>query len=66
MLKKKKKKHLAEAKVTLHVESTSIVYGGWSLATTSIPTDNQLALLAQAVGTWVTPQFTRQVNIVCS
>jgi hypothetical protein len=43
--------HLAEVKVTLCVESTSVTYGGWSLATTSIPTDNELVLLAQAVGT---------------
>jgi hypothetical protein len=56
--------HLVEAKVTLCVKSTSIAYGGWSLATTSVPSDNKLVLLAQAVGTWVMPQFTRQVNIV--
>jgi hypothetical protein len=58
-------RHLVEAKVALHVESTSMAYGRWSLATTSIPTDNELMLLAQAVGTRVTPQFTRQVNVVC-
>jgi hypothetical protein len=57
--------HLAEAKVALHVESTFVAYGGWSLATTSVPTDNKLVLLAQAVGTRVMPQFTRKVNVVC-
>jgi hypothetical protein len=44
-------RHLVEVKVTLCVESTSIAYGGWSLATTSIPTNSKLMLLAQAVGT---------------
>jgi hypothetical protein len=58
--------HLVEVKVALHVESTSVAYGGWSLATTSVPTDNKLVLLAQAVGTRVTPQFTGQVNVVLS
>jgi hypothetical protein len=42
-----------------------VAYGGWSLATTNIPTDNKLALLAQGVGMQVMPQFTRQVNVVC-
>jgi hypothetical protein len=56
--------HLAEAKVTLRVESTSVAYGGWSLATTNVPTNNELTLLAQAVGMHVTPQFTGQVNVV--
>jgi hypothetical protein len=41
-----------------------VAYGSWSLATTSVPTNNELALLAQAVGMQVTPQFTGQVNIV--
>jgi hypothetical protein len=40
-------------------------YGAWSLATTSVPTDSKLTLLAQAVGMQVMPQFTGQVNIVC-